>query len=1109
MRFATLVGRGLRHHGRDHLGVLLGVAVGAAVLTGALVVGDSARHTLRGGALLRVGRATLALQAAGAPFADGLAGRLEERLGVPVAPVLHAPGMALAAHGDGRRQVNRVQVYGVDGRFARFAPGEAEREKAPAPRPGEAALGRELAAALGVRAGDRISLRLAVAARLPREAPLAGGSGRTTALASATVAAVVPDEALGRFGLASSMRPPRNAFVDLGWLQGVLGRDGLVSLLVVAGGEAGPTADEAGAALREVFDPGMAGLSVRSVGRVDLLESERVFLEPAVSAAALATPGTVGAFTYLVNSISRESAGGVRATPYSFVAALSRSPGPALGPVPPGMREDEILLNRWTADRIGARRGDRVALSYPVVLPGGGFEERRRSFSVRRVLPMERVAAERAYVPQFPGLTDVESCRDWDIGLPLDEEMLRDEPNEAYWREFGPTPKAFVTLAAGQEMWGNRWGDVTAVRFPAGALAAGTASLAGRVTPEALGLAFRPVREEALRSAAEATDLGGLFLGMSLFLVVAALVLTGVLFAFGVERRAGETGTLLAVGFTRARIAATYFAEGAIVGLAGAAAGAIAGQWYARALLAGLRTSWSGAVAGLEIVPHVAPWSALAGGGAAFLAAVAAVALTLRRQMRLPARVLLAACDADGTAVPRPGRTGRWLTGAAVAAAAAALVVVSGASSAQGDPAAAFFAAGTLLLVAALLGARRGIGLLECPGDAPLTAAGLVARGLSRRPGRSMAVITLLAGGGFIVFAVAAMRTEPGASAGRDSGGGGFALVGESDLPLRPGQLADAARRALPDGEAARAVVPLKVSDGDDATCLNLNHAATPRLVGVDPGELERRGAFAPAGEARAVWGLLELTLPDGEVPGLVGDEDTARWNLRVRTGPARGDVIVYRDGRGGELRVRLVGALPVRKSVFQGTVIVPLAEFVRRFPGEEGFRMFLADAPPGRAGELRAALEEELGRQGLEVRTPAERLAAYYAVEHAYQEMFLALGGLGLLLGTAGLGAVVLRNLLERRAELALLAAVGIPRGRIALLLFAEHFVLFSAGLAAGIVPALVAVLPALRSPGAQVPVSGLAAVALALVAAGAAVTLIAAAAGVRGPLVPALRRE
>ena len=119
MRFSTLVARWLRHHWRDHLGVLLAVATGAAVLSGALIVGDSARHTLRRGALLRLGRTDLALVAP-AGFAAELADRLEGRLGARVAPLLREPAVAVAAGEERRRQVGGIRVYGVDGRFARF-----------------------------------------------------------------------------------------------------------------------------------------------------------------------------------------------------------------------------------------------------------------------------------------------------------------------------------------------------------------------------------------------------------------------------------------------------------------------------------------------------------------------------------------------------------------------------------------------------------------------------------------------------------------------------------------------------------------------------------------------------------------------------------------------------------------------------------------------------------------------------------------------------------------------------------------------------------------------------------------------------------------------------
>src|SRR5437763_10005468 len=47
MTFARLLWRNLLYHRRGNLAVLLGVAVGTAVLIGALLVGDSLRGSLR------------------------------------------------------------------------------------------------------------------------------------------------------------------------------------------------------------------------------------------------------------------------------------------------------------------------------------------------------------------------------------------------------------------------------------------------------------------------------------------------------------------------------------------------------------------------------------------------------------------------------------------------------------------------------------------------------------------------------------------------------------------------------------------------------------------------------------------------------------------------------------------------------------------------------------------------------------------------------------------------------------------------------------------------------------------------------------------------------
>ena len=68
---------------------------------------------------------------------------------------------------------------------------------------------------------------------------------------------------------------------------------------------------------------------------------------------------------------------------------------------------------------------------------------------------------------------------------------------------------------------------------------------------------------------------------------------------------------------------------------------------------------------------------------------------------------------------------------------------------------------------------------------------------------------------------------------------------------------------------------------------------------------------------------------------------------------------------------------------------------------------MFLIDVPAARRDALAAHLMARLQDRGLEVVPAAGRLAEFAAVENGYIAIFQALGGLGLLLGTAGFGIV------------------------------------------------------------------------------------------------------
>ncbi len=115
---------------------------------------------------------------------------------------------------------------------------------------------------------------------------------------------------------------------------------------------------------------------------------------------------------------------------------------------------------------------------------------------------------------------------------------------------------------------------------------------------------------------------------------------------------------------------------------------------------------------------------------------------------------------------------------------------------------------------------------------------------------------------------------------------------------------------------------------------------------------------------------------------------------------------------------------------------------------------MFLLDEPAG---------SRRYERAGLDVVPSVERLMEFYAVESTYLAMFLVLGVLGLVVGSMGMGVVVLRNVQDRRAEIALLRAVGYSSEIVRKILFIEHGFLLSVGIGMGVLASVVAMVPAL----------------------------------------------
>jgi len=1036
MTLFPLILRSLRFYWRTHLSVLAGVAVAGAVLTGSLVVGDSVRFTLKQHALARLGRVTQALTLPEHFFRAGLADDLSEIISSPVAPALILRGSA--ALPDGRARANDVQVLGVDERFWKL--GGAHNKGV--------AVNARLAEQLGVRVGDMIVVRVEEPALVSRDAPLSGRSDTSVAL-RVRITAVAGDNEFGRFSLQANQVPPHTVFVPLALLQEQLKHAGQANTLLT-----GAPAD-ANAALRSVWTLADAGLEVRD----NELRTDRVFLDPAVSR-ALASNGA-GALTYFINEFRH----GEKTTPYSFITASGND-----------QKDDEITINSWLADDLGVKPGEEITLRYYAIGARRELVEKTSAFRVRAVTPLVK---DDSWMPPFPGLADADNCRDWQTGIPIDTGRIRPK-DEDYWKNYRGTPKAFVTLAAGQKLWANRFGNLTSIRFPAGTDAA--SELRAKLDPAALGLFFAPAREPALSAGRESMDFGQLFLGFSLFLIVAALLLTAMLFVFNLEQRAAETGLLRAIGFAPGRVRRLVLSEGFVVAVLGAALGVIGGIAYTKLTLRGLETVWRGAVGAAHFRYHAEPATLVTGAVASLLAAFLAMAIVQRRQMRRSPVELLA--GERESLSPQARQWGLWL---------GALAVLGGAALLPLRNAEAFFGAGACLLIAGIGFSQWWLARLAArisAGDTSLAQLGR--RNAARRRGRSLTSIGVLASGVFLLVAVSAFHLDARPDA---PGTGGFALYAQSALPVYDDLNSAAGREVFGLSEEILKnvrVVPLRVRDGDEASCLNLNRAQQPRLLGVAPEEFERRRAFG------GDWSLLDQPAPDGAVP-VIGDEQTVTWAL----GRKLGDTLPVTDEHGQAFPLRIVAVLP--GSILQGGLVMAEKNFIEKFPSAAGYRIFLVDAPHDRAGAMAEELSRGLQNRGLEIVPAWRRLAEFQAVENTYLGIFQALGGLGLLLGTAGLGIVVMRSVLERRGELALMQAVGFDRRALRRLVLSEHWLLIALGLFIGTGAALVVVLP----EGAALPCGLLTATLAGLLAGGFVFCWLAAWAALRGALLPALRNE
>ncbi len=887
----------LRYYWRTNLAVALGVAAATAVLTGALIVGDSMRSSLLSLTIDRLGaidellvsdgffRAKLAEEIKDQKDWESLANSYSR-----IAPAILFPGGTVET--TARRETARagsVTVLGITDEFWNLGDEQIRPAK---PASGQVAyINQALADDLKVTAAQvaedsaKITVRIPKQNQLPADSALGKQKDLIESLVDLSVVKIIPNESLGRFGLHPTQSNPLNVYVPIELLQDSLARTVLkhksdpaqANVLMFAGSGTSPPDEATSQLLLEQIRPTLEdyGLTLKQVKKTfdqatifdywSLTSDRMVMNDETAQLVSAAIPAAKPVFTYLANDIrTPELECGV---PFSMVAsvdfdaafqpisAVSNQPIRQLG-------ENEIVLNEWAAKDLDAQVGDTLIVTYfePETTHGDQVErqvelklvdiakltEPIKGFVVPRRGPIElpefdqppSLVNDPDLTPEVPGVTDAESIENWD--LPFETADRIEPEDDEYWTNHRTTPKAFVSLATGQKLWNSRFGQVTNFRIPIDASNPDDSSLVAENLNRAfsnhkssLGLHLVPIKRRGLAASSGSTPFDVLFLALSMFVIGSALILVALLFRLGFQQRAAEVGLMSATGFHQSRIRRVWLTEMSLVSLIGAVVGILLGIGYAALMIWGLTTWWVGAISRPFLTLSVSPLSLAIGLISGMLVCVGTIAWSLRKTSQQDVRSLLAGQIEDSNAM-KPKSKSASKPWLIYVLIVLAIGLAAMATGLSGEAqAGSFMGSGFLVLTALLMMVYRW---LRRPASDDQTES-LQLASLAIMNGKRNPLRSTLTIGLVAVASFLIAAVSAFRLAPTEQGTAGFDWVAQSSQPiLEDLSTVEGRAESLGSGNEltnGTVVMPLRFKAGEDASCNNLYQSTQPRVLGV------------------------------------------------------------------------------------------------------------------------------------------------------------------------------------------------------------------------------------------------------------------------------------
>jgi len=1024
------------------------VLILAAIITGSLLTGYSVRESLKSSAKQHLGNTDVLISSGLRYFDATLSYKMILNTNENCVSVLESDGYC-QNFSTGVTALN-TKIYGITPEYFEF-----QGNSSILIPPGNVAINQKLAQQLNINKGDEIIIHFKEISPIPANAPFASNKNAAGTKVMRVSQILQPDQS-GNFSLGISQIVPMNVYINLSELSSDQEPLKKANRLLVENKKR-ISPDSLLNILKKSLSLSDIGLSSRYIDKTGGVEiiSDRIFIDQEIMDEVKSKlPSARPVITYLANSIRKRE----KTTPYSFVSALPSSLYPAIS------SGKNIIINKWLAEDLNASVHDTIIMTWYAPSGNGKLVEKSDDFIINSIVESNGIWGDPSLMPEFPGIAGKSSCSDWDAGARVNMKLIR-KKDETYWNNFKGTPKAFLDYNMGKELWGSNFGPITSIRFPE-SLSRNEIenALTGSFDPGRTGFSISDVRAETMKAAQEGVDFSTLFLSLGFFIILSCIILLILSVSLFFESRKDQVVTFYSLGFGDRWIEKLLFLETLAIAVTGAIPGIFAGSLINWLIIKALNSVWSGAVQTSTLNSYFTLYPLLMG----FISTIFICGLILKIKVWQFLKSLKK--PETGLYTGHSKKTNFYLL--IIFIIVTVLILISSIIF-KGFSTPLSFAGGIIVFLTLILSARYFfIGGFRHGKFSQSDQSMLSSSYYSFNPSQAITPVIFIAAGVFAVFITGVNRLDISDKMKEPSGGtGGYLLWCESAVPVKQDLNSTSGRIEFGlDDDSLKNLTFIQAtkSSGDDASCLNLNHVSAPPLLGLNPTVFIAKGSFTFASVMKDLkkenpWKTIERPPANNIIYG-IADQTVLQWGLKI----SPGDTLIMKSESGQPLKIIIAGGL--KSSVFQGYVIIGSDNFEKFYPSVPGSSVFLAAGNPVLTSTYQNILKQRFSNYGFSAIPASDRLTSFSEVTNTYLSVFTTLGAFGMILGVAGLGFVLLRNLRQRRKEFALMIATGHSIGRLRRMILKEQIQILVIGLFTGAVSAITATIPSLKN-GSEIP--------------------------------------